>query len=306
MNKITVLALILVVLGVIGFSRWRSGASETAPSPSPFNEAVVIKGSDTEVQMVSSLVEAFVASNSGTDISVTGGGSGVGIAALINGEVPVANSSREMSGEEIALARERGFEPQSVIVARDMLAVIVHPDNPLAALSLEEIGGIFRGETEDWKDVGGRAGKIQLYGRQSTSGTFVYFQKAVANGEYSPQLRALDGSAGIVEAVASDPNGIGYVGIGYVREGVRALAIVTSEGDISPLDNEAYQSGRYPLSRPLYHYVRQFPSAGSTLGKFLSFEVSDAGQAVVEREGFRRITQDDQQKNGLFFNQFPQ
>lgn len=270
------------------------------------DEAVVIKGSDTEVQMVSSLAEAFVASNSGADISVTGGGSGVGIAALINGEVPVANSSREMSEEEIALAKERDFEPQSVIVARDMLAVIVHPDNPLAALSLDEVGQIFRGETKDWKDVAGPAGKIQLYGRQSTSGTFAYFQTAVVKGEYSPQLRALDGSAGIVEAVAGDPNGIGYVGVGYVREGVRALALTTNDGDVSPLDDEAYRSGKYPLSRPLFHYVRQFPSANSTLGRFLSFEVSEAGQAIVEREGFRRITQDDQQKNDLFFNQLPQ
>ena len=164
-------------------------------------DKISVKGSDTEVNLVLELAEAFMEKEAGVSISVTGGGSGMGIAALINGKTDIANSSRPVKAEENALMKERQIDPQSVIFAIDALALILHPENSIDSLSLDQIGAIYRGELSHWSELGGEDIEISLYGRQSNSGTFVYFRENILRAEYHPSLKQMNGTAQIIEAV---------------------------------------------------------------------------------------------------------
>ncbi len=271
---------------------------------------VVFKGSDTEVQLISNLIEAFAVKNPGTDMSVTGGGSGVGIAALINKEADVANSSRKMKDEELAQAKQNGFDAQEFIMARDGLAVIVHPENLLSKLTLEQVGRLYRGEVKNWKELGGADEKVVLYGRQSTSGTYVFFRDAIVKGDYAADMRSMEGTQAIVDGVRLDKNGIGYVGLGYVKDDqgnprseIKVVPVALSEKDtyFTPLDTEAVKSGAYPITRPLYHYLANLPKRNSPLEKFLRFEMSDEGQSDIEKAGFVSLTPEDRKQNEALF-----
>lgn len=255
-----------------------------APPPAATTE-IVVKGSDSEVNLVQKLAEAFGQAHPGARISVTGGGSGAGIAALIDGSCTLANSSRELKTEEKAAAIGKGVTRAAFVFATDGLAVIVPAASKVEELSLEQIGGLYRGETKDWAAVGGAAGPVALYGRQSSSGTYDYFKKAAVGGEYSPEMRQLNGTAEIVEAVAKDPTGVGYVAAGYLKDarGVKAVKIAGQ----APEDEAAVLAGRYPLARPLYQFTNGKPTG--VLKDFLAFEASDAGQAIVKEMGFYPI-----------------
>lgn len=266
--------------------------------------SIMIGGSDSEVNMVSRLAEEYMDEKPHISIAVTGGGSGVGISSLIDGNIDIANSSRPMKDSEIAdLKAKQGEDVYAVRFAVDGVAVIINDDNPVAELTIEEIGSIYRGDITNWSDVGGDDRAITVYGRQSTSGTYVFFMELVVQGEYSDQKRNLGGNADIVEAVKSDAGGIGYVAIGYAMEGkttatgLKALEVSKSAGDqaYTPIILENVTSGDYPLTRPLYQYVAGKPE-GALLDFFL-FEVSDAGQAIVLDEGFYPITADDRDFN---------
>ncbi|MEK9177093.1 MAG: PstS family phosphate ABC transporter substrate-binding protein [Patescibacteria group bacterium] len=302
MKNSIVLWVIAAVALIGGFFYFSQGD----PSGSTSEEPIVIKGSDTEVQLVSSLAEAFNKENPGASISVTGGGSGVGIAALLNKEIDIANSSRPMSDDERGIAEQNGIDVREFVVARDGLSVIVHSGNPVRELTLDQIGKIYRGEVTDWKGVGGTPGKIVLYGRQSTSGTYKFFQDTVLKGDYSTAMRNMEGTQQIVDAVVSDTNGIGYAGVGYIRDGkgnpradlkVVLVKETPSGGAVSPLDAEAVLAGKYPIFRPIYQYLAGLPSKGSTAEAFLRFEVSPEGIAIVEESGFYALTADDTKKN---------
>jgi phosphate transport system substrate-binding protein len=177
---------------------------------------VQVKGSDTEVNVVQRLAENFMKKDANTSIAVTGGGSGVGIAAIINRTTDLANSSRPMKDSEVAKAKANGVNPVGIAFAVDGLSVIVNPKNSLKALTMDQIGQIYRGEVTNWKQVGGPDGPITLYGRQPNSGTFVFFREGVVKGDYSNKMNQMNGNAQILEAVKKDAGGIGYVGIGYV------------------------------------------------------------------------------------------
>ena len=244
---------------------------------------IQIKGSDSEVNLVQSLAEAYMAKDKNTAISVQGGGSGVGIAAIINKEVEIANSSREMSDEELSRARANGVDPVGFIFARDAIAVVVNPDNPLDDISLENLGKIYRGEIKNWKEIGGPDAEVSLYGRQSNSGTFVFFREAVLKGDYSPEMKAMNGNSQIVDGIKTDKAGIGYVALGYVQKdgaiipGVKVLKV---EGKMPG------ESG-YGIERPLYQYLQAKPQG--KVKDFLAFELSDEGQALVEKGGFLSV-----------------
>lgn len=273
------------------------------------SDQLVIQGSDTEVQLVSTLAETFGKAHADAAISVAGGGSAVGIAALINGETDIANSSRAMKEEEIDSAKEKGRDPQEFILARDGLSIIVHPSNPLASISMDQISRVYRGEVTNWKDIGGPDAPIVLYGRQSTSGTFGFFREAVVQADYSVSMRQMEGSQAIVDAVTADVTGIGYVGVGYVKDAtgaarsdVKVLSVSAGEGEaVSPLDGAAVEAGRYPIARPIYQYLPSVPAAGSVTEQFLRFEASDEGQAIVEKAGFYRANAADRAQNDAFF-----
>ena len=247
-----------------------------------------IKGSDTLINLVQRLAEVYMEENPGKYIAVTGGGSGTGIAALINEKCDIANASRLMKDKEISMAQERSVTPKRVVIALDGLSVITNPDNPVEKLTKDQIGSIFRGEIKNWKEVGGSDKSITLYGRQSNSGTFVFFQDFVLKGDYSQKMKRMNGNAQIVEAIRKDSSGIGYVGVGYLKDAkdLSVIKVASQPGGeyASPLNAADVKSGKYPLVRPLNQYVDGRPTAA--VAEFLKFELGSRGQEIVLEEGF--------------------
>jgi len=247
-----------------------------------------IKGSDTLINLVQRLAEVYMEKNPGKVIAVTGGGSGTGIAALINNKCDIADASRQMKSKEVAQANEAGVSPKRVVIAMDGLSVIINGGNPSDQLTVDQIGKIFRGEITNWSEVGGQNKSITLYGRQSNSGTFVFFRDAVLKGDYSQRMNRMNGNAQIVEAVKQDKSGIGYVGVGYIKTatGINVVKVAPRPGEpyTSPLNSADVKSGKYPIARPLNQYTNGTPSGD--IRDFIAFEVSDEGQKIVKEEGF--------------------
>lgn len=273
----------------------------------PGVETVTVKGSDSEVNLVLELAEIFMEKDPDISISVTGGGSGAGIAALINRKTDIANSSRPMKEDEIQMARDRQVTPNAIIFAIDALTVIAHPSLGMDSINLETLGKIYRGEIVNWSEFGGPDKPITLYGRQSNSGTFVFFRDRIVKGEYSQNVRQMNGTAQIIESVKQDPTGIGYVGVGYVverdgsvMEGINVLAVKeTAESTaILPLKIEDITSGRYPIARPLFQYVNGVP--GNKLRDFLRYELSEEGQSIVIENGFFPVSEEHRKHNQQF------
>ena len=265
---------------------------------------IQVKGSDSEVNLVQRLAEVFIIKNPDVNIAVTGGGSGTGIAALINKTTDIANSSRELNPKEEEAAKNAGLQPFRVIFATDGISVIVHPQNPINKLTLEQLGKIFKGEISNWKKIGGKDGKISLYGRQSNSGTYVFFREFILKADYSPHMKSMNGNAQIVEAIKKDKDGIGYVAVGYVVDqkgkvmpGIKVLNIAKDAQSeaYTPAKMDNVMSGKYPISRPLNQYLNGNP-AGKLL-HFIRFELSEEGQEIVRKEGFFPV-----QKNWVEFN----
>lgn len=252
-------------------------------------EMVQVKGSDTLINVVQRLSEVYMEKNPGKAIAVTGGGSGTGLAAIVNGKCDIANSSRLMKEKEVAAAVEKGMDLKRIIVAIDGLSVIVNGKNPVKQLTVDQVGKIYRGEVTNWKDVGGDDVKISLYGRQPNSGTYDFMKEVVMKGEYASSMRQMNGNAQIVEAVKADAGAIGYSGVGYVKDAgdaITILKIASQAGGYyaSPLNVEEVKTGKYPIARPLNQYVNGAPKGD--VKAFIEFELSDEGQKIVEQEGF--------------------
>lgn len=277
------------------------------------SSSITIKGSDTEVQMISALAEEFFKSNPHIKISVTGGGSGVGIAGLINKEIDIANSSRAMKAEELELAKSKNLNVQEFIVARDGLSIIVNQENPVNQLTVEQLGKIYKGDITKWINVGGKDHGITLYGRQSTSGTYTFFRDLVVKADYAASMRNMEGNQAIIDSVKNDKNGIGYVGVGYLvdengfpKKDVKVIPIAKDSETIavSPFDTIAVEQGEYPIFRPIYQYLSGLPEKDSPLARLLEFESSAEGQRIIHKTGFYSTTADDIQKNQDLFNSF--
>lgn len=249
-------------------------------------KVITIKGSDTMVILAQRWAEKYMSIESGTTIQVTGGGSGVGISALINGTTDICNSSRPMKKSERDKLKARfnslGVE---IPVARDGITVYVNESNPVKELSLQQIKAIYRGEITNWKDLGGPDTKIILYGRENSSGTYVYFRDFVLGGaDYSPMTQTLPGTAAVVNAVAKDKNGIGYGGAAYAK-GVVHVAVKKDESSPAYQPTlETVKSGQYPITRYLYMYTRVKPAGD--MKKFIDWALSDEGQAIVSQVGY--------------------
>ena len=267
-------------------------------------DEVLIKGSDTLLNLVQQQAEAYMTEKPDAEISIVGGGSGVGIAALVDGNVDIANSSRKIKDQEVKKAKDNGVEIVEIAIAIDGLAVIVNPENSTEKLTVERLGAIYRGEIKNWKDVGGPDMSINLYGRQPSSGTFVFFRDFVLKGDYLPRMRQMAGNAQIVEGVKSDKSGIGYVGLGYVKgsKGIKVLNIGKRKGNepinymspvvsIDPLKpgQKKPEPTDYALTRPLFQYTRGLPTG--TARDFMKFELSPRGQEVVEKVGFLKLSE---------------
>jgi phosphate transport system substrate-binding protein len=234
-----------------------------------------VKGSDTMVVLAQRWAEAWMKQQPSKKVQVTGGGTGTGIAALINGTTDVANASRALKAEEKAKL------PTAVetVVARDGVAIYVNTSNPVDSLTVEQLRGIYLGDITNWKQVGGRDARIVLYSRENSSGTYVFVKEHVLKSEdFAPEAQMLPGTAAVVNAVSKERNGIGYGGGAYAK-GVKELKV---EG-IAPT-KEAVLSGKYPLSRPLFVYTKGAPAG--EVREFLDFCLSAAGQKIVSEVGY--------------------
>ncbi len=258
--------------------------------------AIQVKGSDTMVNLAQMWAEDYMKAYPQVNIAVTGGGSGTGITAMINGTTDVADSSREMKAQEKDDAKAKGIDVVENKVALDGIAVIVSKGNKIADLSIDQLADIFSGKITDWKDVGGEPGQIVILSRESNSGTHVFFKEHILNKgksdgkvEYASSALLLPSSQAIVDEVAQNPKGIGYVGLGYVKGDIKALKVkkdATSTA-ISPTV-ASVQDGTYPVSRPLYMYTKQ--GASSTVQEYLDWIKGPEGQKIVEQLEFVPLT----------------
>lgn len=288
------LSALLATAGLIacsgGHGREGSGSHEgtaeaEGTAPTGRGASLSLKGSDTMVILAQRFAEGYMASHAGSVIEVSGGGSGTGLAALLNGTTDIANSSRPINEREIASLRaSRHVEPVETRVALDALAVYVSNDNPLPSITLTQLSAIYRGEITNWSAVGGADAPIVLYSRENNSGTYAYFKEHVLGGaDFAVTAQTLPGTAAVINAVAHDRNGIGYGGIGYA-EGVRTVPVAGEDGVPVAPSLENATSGHYPIARFLFMYTAG-PATGAA-AEFLAWAVTPEGQRVVEEAGF--------------------
>lgn len=250
-------------------------------------ETITVKGSDTLVILSQRWAEVFMKSNPGIAVQVTGGGSGTGIAALLNGSTDICNASRPMKQSEIEKLKEKyGSTGVEIKVAIDGLSVYVNKANKkVNDLTLAQIKGIYTGEIKNWKEVGGSDAKIIMYGRENSSGTYVYFKEHVLeNKDFSSDVQSLPGTAAVVNAVSKDKNAIGFGGAAYAK-GIKDIAVKKDPDSKAFLPNKKnIESGEYPISRFLYMYTRKKPEGN--IKKFVDWALSKEGQRIVAEVGY--------------------
>ncbi len=249
-------------------------------------------GSDTIVNLALAWAERYQQEHSDVSIAVSGGGSGTGLAALINGTVDIANASRKIKDEEVKAAEKNGITPKEYVIARDAIAVIVNPNNPISQLSMPQISAIFRGDINNWKELGGEDRPIVRLSRETNSGTHVYFLEQVVrlgdskNKEiFSADTLLLPSSEGIIAEVSSNPNAIGYDGLGYVTPTVKVLGVARDAAGPYVLPSvNTVNTGAYPISRDLYMYTGQ--TVSDAVSKYLEWIYTPEAQQIVSQLGF--------------------
>jgi phosphate transport system substrate-binding protein len=257
------------------------------PQDNELTGDIVVKGSDTLLIVAQRWAENFSNQYPGVTISVAGGGSGVGFQALKDKTTDIADASREIKASEIQDAKANGVNPVEWVVGLDGISIIVHPNNPITELSLEQLEKIYNGTYTNWIQVGGNDATIITYGRQSTSGTYDFFREHVLHNEdFRTDNRELAGNAEIVQAVEYDTNGIGYVGVAYTQQGVdvKILKIKVSETSAYEPTFANIKSGAYPIARKLYIYTDGNPTG--TLGFYVAFILGPVGQQILEEVGY--------------------
>ncbi len=255
-------------------------------------KAIQIKGSDTMVNLGQAWAEAFSKSHPGVNIAVTGGGSGTGFSALINGTCDIAESSRAIEAKEIAQAEAKGVKPNQETVALDGIAIVVNLKNPVKNLTIDQLREIFMGNIVNWKTIGGANKSIVILSREFNSGTHIFFKEHVlrrgnAKGpeEFSPAALMMPSSQAIADEIAGNENAVGYYGMGYIspRQKVIAVAKDAKSPFIEPT-LEAVKSSTYPISRPLYIYTNGKPQG--IIKDFMDFVYSKEGQEIVKKIDF--------------------
>ncbi len=271
--------------------------ANAAPLVRP-ERAIQNKGSDTLVNLALAWAETYRTIKPEVSIAVTGGGTGTGIAALINGTVDIANASRQMKENEIAEARANGVEPEELVVAIDALAVVVHPDNPVSRLTIDQLADIYTGRITNWREVGGDDTPIVLLSRETNSGTHVYFlEEVVRKGSkenkdiFAKQTLLMPSSVGITSEIRRNPRAIGYDGLGYVTDHEKVVAVAKNAE--SPYVLPSVQSGAdgsYPIARNLYVYTVGLPTGA--IADYLAWIQGTEGQKIVAELGFVPLPQE--------------
>jgi phosphate transport system substrate-binding protein len=294
MSAKTTTAVMLAAAALFGCTRTDGGgsgepagsASASAALTTTTKSAIQVKGSDTMVILGQRWAETFMKDHPQVSVQVTGGGSGTGIAALINGTTDICQASRPMKDKEKDdVKAKRGQPAVEQKVALDALAIYVNEKNTMTEISMTDLARIYKGEVTSFKDVGGPAQKIILYGRENNSGTYQYFKEHVLeNKDFAASTQTLAGTSAVVAAVKGDVGGIGYGGIAY-GEGVHALAVKKDAAGVAIKPSlESAQKGTYPLARNLYFYTAGEPAGASKT--FIDWVKGDEGQKVIESVGY--------------------
>ena len=293
MRFFRILALLSVLL-MSSFGCSPQPSSEVSLKPTDLIEN---KGSDTIVNLALAWAEEYQTIHPQIRLSVTGGGSGTGIAALINGTVDIANASRQMKAEEKETAIANGSNPIEFIIARDAIAIIVNLENPVDNLTLQQISDIYSGRINNWKDLGGEDRPIVRLSRETNSGTHVYFlEEVIRLGEkenktlFARDTLLLPSSEGIGAEIRQNPNAIGYDGLGYVTEEMKVVGVATKGSSDFILPSSAtVNNGAYPIARDLYMYTRDEPTGA--IKDYLDWILSPEAQKIVTELGFVPITE---------------
>lgn len=283
MRSITRFAVFALAIGLLALG-WGCGKKSESPKE---KTSIDIKGSDTMVNLMSALAEAYMKAHPDKQVAVTGGGSGTGIAALLNGTTDICASSRSMQQKEIDLAKSKNIMPTEITIGMDGLAVFVNPANTIDSLTLPQLKQIFQATATDWKEVGGAPGNIVVLSRENNSGTYVYFKEHVLEkGDFAPAARLMTSTAALVQEVSSNTNAIGYGGEAYGKDGKVKMLHVKKDA-VSPAvfpTDETVRNGSYPIARPLYLYTNG--TATGLLADFITYCNSSAGQEIVREVGY--------------------
>jgi phosphate transport system substrate-binding protein len=256
-----------------------------------FAENIVIKGSTTVLPIAQAALEAYMKAHPGVNISLSGGGSGDGIKAMIDKSTDIATSSREIKAKEVELAKSRGVNPVAHAVAIDALTPIVHPRNRINGLTIDQLSQIYQGKIKNWKEVGGDDLQIVVVSRDSSSGTFESWgQLVLNNAKVTPKAQLQASSGAVVQAVSKNRYAISYVGIGYVNKSVKTLTVNSVQASA-----KTALAGEYPIARPLYMYTNGQPTG--EVARFIKFVLSAAGQKIVAREGFVPVAGEVREKS---------
>ena len=245
-------------------------------------QKLVIKGSDTlGAKLVPTLAEEYKARNPGVSFEIAAEGSTTGIAAIIDGTAQIGMSSRRARPTEVSAATAKGVTLKPLIVAYDGMAVIVNANSPIANLTLRQVEQIFTGDATDWSAVGGRPGKISVYTRNTSSGTYSDWKDlAMKKRDYAKSSQKMAGNEQIAAEVAKNPNGIGYVGLAYIKaEGIKVVSI----DGVTP-SKETVLAKKYAYARPTFYYTNGEPAGEAA--KFVAFTLSDEGQKIADKIGF--------------------
>lgn len=282
---------VLIVLVIFQAGCGNSGKQGASEPTAAHARTIENKGSDTLVNLALAWAEAYMHVHPEIRISVTGGGSGTGIAAMINGTVSIANASRDMKPEEISAARANGIDPVEFVVARDAIAVVANPSNPVDRLTIKQLSDIYTGKIKNWKELGGENRPIVLLSRESNSGTYVYFlENVIQMGDskskllFSPDTLLMPSSEGISSEIRQNPNAIGYDGLGYVTPDLKVILVAkNATGHYVKPSAETVNSGLYPIARPLYMYTAGKPTG--PIKEYLDW-ILNSGQTLVTKLGF--------------------
>lgn len=249
-------------------------------------QAQRIKGSDTVLPLSQKEAETYLKANPSKNITVTGGGSGVGISALLAGTADIAQSSRRIKFDEKQKLQEAGRAAKEVVIAYDALAVVVNPANKVGKLTREQLEGIFTGKITNWKELGGDDMKIVPYSRETSSGTYEFFKESVLkNKNYVSGIMSMPATGSIIQSVSQTKGAIGYVGLAYLNKGVKPVHVSYDKGATYTEPSVANAKNKtYPIVRPLYYYYNA--SSEATVKPFIDYVLSPAGQKIVGEIGF--------------------
>ncbi|MEM6885849.1 MAG: phosphate ABC transporter substrate-binding protein [Verrucomicrobiota bacterium] len=245
-------------------------------------EKLVIKGSDTlGAKLVPQIKEAFVAKNPGVTFEIAAEGSSTGIAAVIDGTADIGMSSRRAKPQEVTSALAKGVKMKPTIAALDGIGVIVNENNPVGELTLQQVEDIFTGNVTDWSELGGKAGTISVYTRNTASGTYSDFKKiAMSSNDYGSATQKMAGNEQIASEVSKNPNGIGYVGLAYINaSGIKTVAV-----DGAQPTEAAVKAMQYPIARPTFYYTNGEPAGLAK--QFIEFATGPEGAKIIRQVGF--------------------